>query len=134
MTRVLPLMPVEDVPVVADKVWLYTGAEGPPLAAHQEALTRYLANRANASAGRDAHAIVEASLRERLASLLGMDAGDIALVSNASEAMNLVAHTIDLQPGDNVVLNDLEFPSVIQPWLRLAIGRRHRYQVGEPRR
>lgn len=121
MTRVLPLMPVEDVPVVADKVWLYTGAEGPPLAAHEEALSRYLANRANASAGREAHAVVEGSLRGRLARLLGMDAGDIALVSNASEAMNLVAHTVDLQSGDNVVLNDLEFPSVIQPWLRLAM-------------
>ena len=119
MTR-LPLMPVEDVPVVADKVWLYTGAEGPPLAAHDQALTRYLANRAKASAGRDAHALVEASLRERLASLLGIQTGDIALVSNSSEAMNLVARTISVQPGDNIVVNDLEFPSVIQPWLRLA--------------
>jgi selenocysteine lyase/cysteine desulfurase len=49
-----------------------------------------------------------------------METGDIALVSNSSEAMNLVAHTMTLQPGDNVVLNDLEFPSVVQPWLRLA--------------
>ena len=120
MTR-LPLMPVEDVPVVADKVWLYTGAEGPPLAAHEQARKRYLANRAKASAGRDAHAVVEASLRERLASLLGMETGDVALVSNASEAMNLVARTISLQFGDNIVVNDLEFPSVVQPWLRLAI-------------
>ncbi|HZV25946.1 MAG TPA: aminotransferase class V-fold PLP-dependent enzyme [Acidothermaceae bacterium] len=113
-------MPVEEVPVAAAKVWLYTGAEGPPLAAHEAALTRYLANRANASAGRDANADVEARLRERLASLLGMDTGDIALVSNSSEAMNIVAGTIALQPGDNIVLNDLEFPSVVQPWLRLA--------------
>jgi cysteine desulfurase/selenocysteine lyase len=34
--------------------------------------------------------------------------------------MNLVAQSIGMQPGDNVVLNDLEFPSVVQPWLRLA--------------
>ena len=113
-------MPAEDVPVVADTVWLYTGAEGPPLAAHEHALTRYLANRAKASAGRDAHAAVEASLRERLASLLGMETPDIALLSNSSEAINLVARTVSLQPGDNIVVNDLEFPSVIQPWLRLA--------------
>jgi cysteine desulfurase/selenocysteine lyase len=120
VTPRLPLMPAEEVPVVAEKVWLYTGAESPPLAAHEQALMRYLANRATASAGRDANAVVEASLRERLARLLGLDTGDIALVSNTSEAMNLIAGTVALQPGDNVVLNDLEFPSVIQPWLRLA--------------
>lgn len=109
-----------EIPVLADCAWMYTGAEGPPLAAQAEALATYLANRARASAGRDAHAEVEASLRRRLAAMLGYDPGDIALVSNAGEAMNLVAQSIEMQPGDNVVLNDLEFPSVVQPWLRLA--------------
>ena len=109
-----------EIPVLADCVWMYTGAEGPPLAAQAEALATYLGNRARASAGRDAHAEVEARLRQRLAGMLGYEPGDIALVSNAGEAMNLVAQSIEMQPGDNVVLNDLEFPSVVQPWLRLA--------------
>jgi cysteine desulfurase/selenocysteine lyase len=120
MTRLLPMATAEEIPVLADRVWLYTGAEGPPLAAHAGALSRYLANRALASAGRDAHAEIEAGLRQRIAALLGYEVSDIALVSNSGEAMNLVAQSIDVQPGDNVVLNDLEFPSVVQPWLRLA--------------
>lgn len=120
MTRLRPMAGAADIPVLADRAWLYTGAEGPPLAAQAEALAAYLTNRALASAGRDAHAAVEARVRERLAALLGYDAGDIALVSNAGEAMNLVAQSIEIQPGDNVVVNDLEFPSVVQPWLRLG--------------
>jgi cysteine desulfurase / selenocysteine lyase len=120
LTRVLPMAGATEIPVLDDRAWLYTGAEGPPLAAQARALTTYLANRALAGAGRDAHAEVEASLRQRIAGMLGYDTGDIALVSNAGEAMNLVAQSIDMQPGDNVVLNDLEFPSVVQPWLRLA--------------
>lgn len=120
MTRLLPMAGAGQIPVLADCTWLYTGAEGPPLAAQGEALAAYLANRALASAGRDAHAEVEARLRRRIAGMLGYDAGDIALVSNAGEAMNLVAQSIEMRPGDNVVLNDLEFPSVVQPWLRLA--------------
>jgi cysteine desulfurase/selenocysteine lyase len=120
LTRLLSMAAAGEIPVLADCAWLYTGAEGPPLAAQAEALATYLANRALASAGRDAHAEVEASLRQRLAGMLGYDVGDIALVSNAGEAMNLVAQSIEMRPGDNVVLNDLEFPSVVQPWLRLA--------------
>lgn len=120
LTRLLPMAGPGEIPVLADCAWLYTGAEGPPLAVQAGALATYLANRALASAGRDAHAEVEASLRRRIAGLLGYDAADIALVSNAGEAMNLVAQSIEVKAGDNVVLNDLEFPSVVQPWLRLA--------------
>ncbi|MEV0714307.1 aminotransferase class V-fold PLP-dependent enzyme [Asanoa sp. NPDC050611] len=115
-----PLAPPGDIPVLADRVWLYTGAEGPPLAAQDEALRRYLANRGRGEAGRAAHAEVEQRLRGRLAALLGLPAPDIALVSNASEALNLVARSLRTRAGDNVVVNDLEYPSVVQPWLRLA--------------
>jgi selenocysteine lyase/cysteine desulfurase len=44
---------------------------------------------------------------------------EIALLGSSSEAINSVAGVIDFQPGDNVVINDLEFPSVALPWLRI---------------
>jgi cysteine desulfurase / selenocysteine lyase len=100
--------------------WLYTGAEGPPLATQARAFERYLANRALGPAGRDEHALVEQRLRERLACMLALRPEDIGLVSNASEAINMVANSLQLESGDNVVLNDLEYPSVVQPWLRFA--------------
>jgi cysteine desulfurase/selenocysteine lyase len=114
-----PLTAPDDIPAIADRTWLYTGAEGPPLAVQDEAMRRYLANRALGETGRSEHAVVEARLRDRLAGLLGLKETDVALVGNASEAMNLVASSLGLKAGDNVVLNDLEYPSVVQPWLRL---------------
>lgn len=99
---------------------MYTGAEGPPLARQETALRSYLNARALAHAGRTAHAVVEARLRGRLAALLGLGTESIALVSNSSEATNLIAGTVDLLPGDNVVLNAMEYPSMVQPWLRMA--------------
>jgi len=115
-----PLARPDDIMIMPNVSWLYTGAEGPPIAAQQAALESYLANRALAGSGRAAHALVEERLRERIAKMLGLTSGDIALVSNASEAVNLLSLSLNLGPGDNVVLNDLEFPSMVQPWLRLA--------------
>jgi cysteine desulfurase / selenocysteine lyase len=114
------IAPMADLAVEPGTAWLYTGAEGPPLATQAAAFGRYLANRALGPAGRDEHTAVEQRLRERLARMLGLRPEDIGLVSNSSEAINMVANSLRLEPGDNVVLNDLEYPSVVLPWLRLA--------------
>ena len=119
-SRLGPLAEADEVPVLKDRTWLFTGAEGPALRVHAEAFQAYLDNRNDGQRGRDAHDAVEARLRQRLAAMLGLDCEDIAIVSNASEAMNLVALVLDLGPGDNVVVNDFEYPSVVLPWLRLA--------------
>lgn len=60
---------------------------------------------------------VEQRLRERLARLIAAPtADDIALVKNTSEGLSLVAYGLDWQPGDNVVINDHEFPSNRMVW------------------
>ena len=118
--RLAPMAHTADIPALRDRTWLFTGAEGPALRVQSEALQVYLDNRDDGQHGRDAHAAVEARLRRRLAGMLGLNCDDIALVSNASEAMNLVAFVLDLEAGDNVVVNDFEYPSVVLPWLRLA--------------
>lgn len=55
---------------------------------------------------------VETALRQQFVSLLNAaSVDDIALVKNTSEALSMVAHGIDWQPGDNVVVPATEFPS-----------------------
>lgn len=59
-------------------------------------------------------------VRESAAELLGCEAGDIAVMTSATEALCQVAWWLRPGEGDNVVSIDLEFPSVTYPWLRLA--------------
>jgi len=64
---------------------------------------------------------VEKRLRERLARLVDADGvDDIALVKNTSEGLSLIAYGVDWEPGDNVVINDREFPSNRMVWESLA--------------
>jgi selenocysteine lyase/cysteine desulfurase len=50
---------------------------------------------------------------------LGTNAGNVVLLANASEALNLLANSIEWRPGDEVLVSDLEFPSNVLVWLRL---------------
>lgn len=102
--------------------WLFTAGEGLTLRASAEAVQQYYANKALAGEGRMRHAAVERACRGKLARLLGADAGDVALLGSASEGLVAAFGLIDWQPGDNIVVpvNDLEFPSVVLPAVRLG--------------
>lgn len=64
---------------------------------------------------------VEQRLRGRLAHLIAAPTtDDIALVKNTSEGLSLVAYGLSWQPGDNVVINDHEFPSNRMVWESLG--------------
>lgn len=57
--------------------------------------------------------------KELIADLIHADSEEIALTQNTSEGINIVANMLDWEPGDNVVLNNLEFFPNYWPWLRL---------------
>jgi selenocysteine lyase/cysteine desulfurase len=44
---------------------------------------------------------------------------NVAFISTSSEGINLLAHGLKWQSGDNVVVCDVEFPSDVLPWTRL---------------
>lgn len=56
------------------------------------------------------------SARARLARLMGVPAAHLALVKNTGHALSLVADSLILEPGDNIVSADCEYPSVVYPW------------------
>ncbi len=54
----------------------------------------------------------ESQLREQLAQLLHAEnPNDIAFVKNTSEALSIVAHGLEWNKGDNIIISDQEFPS-----------------------
>lgn len=48
-------------------------------------------------------------VRRQFAALIGADADEIGLLFSTAEAENLIAHGLDLKPGDNVVIDDLHY-------------------------
>src|SRR5260370_23784951 len=58
--------------------------------------------------------------RSQAARLLHAHEDEIALVESTSHGLNLAAGTIPLEPGDRVLLSDLEFLEVALPWIQLA--------------
>src|SRR5207253_1581593 len=70
--------------------------------------------------GRDRMFETYQATKEHLSWLVNRPVGDIALLGSASEGINLVARSLDWEPGDNVVVGDVEFPSMLYPWTTLA--------------
>jgi selenocysteine lyase/cysteine desulfurase len=113
------LVPKSDFLGLDGLTHLYTAAECPMLARAATALQEYAVQKSRAEAGRAHHAAVARSGKEAVGRLLGMAPEEIAFVASASDGINQVCGAIDFREGDNVVVNDLEFPSVTLPWLRL---------------
>lgn len=64
---------------------------------------------------------VEQRLRERLQRLVGARSTDeIALLKNTSEGLSVIAHGLDWQSGDNVIIPAQEFPSNRIVWESLV--------------
>lgn len=57
--------------------------------------------------------------RAALAQYLGVDGASLSFWTNTTQAINVVAGSIDWRPGDEVVVNASDFPSNVLPWLRL---------------
>ncbi|MBJ7614401.1 MAG: aminotransferase class V-fold PLP-dependent enzyme [Candidatus Dormibacteraeota bacterium] len=83
------------------------------------ALQEYAAMKSAGRSGRMHHLGVAAECRATVARYMGVSDLDVALVPSASAAMNSICAWAALEPGDNVVVNNLEFPSVTLPFLRL---------------
>jgi cysteine desulfurase / selenocysteine lyase len=99
--------------------YLDTAAEGLPIGGCRDALLAYFDDKALGTPGRRRFHDEECAAMSGVARLLAVPASDVALLSSASEALNVFANSIDWRPGDEVLISDLEFPSGVLAWLRL---------------
>lgn len=73
----------------------------------------------------------EEAARESVRALLNAErCEEIVWTRNATEALNVVAHGLDLEPGDEVVTSEREHNSNLVPWLE--VERRLRARAGDP--
>ena len=64
-----------------------------------------------------------AGARAVLARYVGAGRDDLVFVTNATTAMNIVAHSVPLEPGDEVLSTDHEYGAIDRMW-RFVCGRR----------
>lgn len=57
--------------------------------------------------------------KEKLGKLLNAPSHRIAWVDNVSNGLNILAQGLDWKSGDRIILNDLEFPSNVYPFMNL---------------
>jgi selenocysteine lyase/cysteine desulfurase len=67
---------------------------------------------------RERHHAEWQATRTQVAKAYGLTPEEIGLCSCSSEAYNLAAMALGLQEGDEVVINDLDFPAGATPWLQ----------------
>lgn len=90
-------------------VYLNNGSLGPMPATVVEARNRNtVALAANPLDYRQQHQ--RNAVRQRLGAFVGADAADIAITANTTEGMNLFAHGLTWQPGDEVIISRQEHP------------------------
>lgn len=61
------------------------------------------------------------------AKLINAKPEEIAFVENTSVGLNIAANVLHYPPGSKVVTTDLEYPSVVYPWLRKSLGVKVHY-------
>lgn len=107
-----------DFPTLSGMTYLNTAAEGISPRCVAEALATYAQHKALGMAGRDPHFQQLETLKATVGRMYGLSAEEVAVCSCSSEAYNLAAMALRLQPGDEVIINDLDFPAGATPWLQ----------------
>ncbi len=105
-------------PSLEQMTYLNTAAEGiPPLEVHA-ALNRYFDDKQAGMDGRLAHTAEYQAVKALTGRLYGLTAGEIGICSCSSEAYNLASLALRPQTGDEIIINDLDFPAGSTPWLQ----------------
>ena len=109
----------QDFPALEDRVYLNTGAEGIPAPGSRKAIEAYLEAKNRGAEGRPELYRQDRRCKKLLGKFLGVSQDEIAVLGNASEGLNRLCGSFDWKVGDEVVIDDLEFPSNVLPWILL---------------
>ena len=107
-----------DFPSLDGRVYLNSAAEGIPPLAVGVALEQYFRDKQLGMDGRKPHGEQWEATKALVAEFYGLTADEIGICSCSSEAYNLAAMALQLRAGDEVIVNDLDFPAGATPWLQ----------------
>ena len=105
---------------------LASGGQSPVLVSTLAALERAARAKGTGLAGQRLNEAVRARVASKVAALIHADADEIGFPSSVAHGVSLLADSLDWRPGDNVVMERWEFPSLMNPFLAQA---RHGVEV-----
>ena len=107
-------------PITQHSVYLNHAAVSPPPISTLQAIETQLRDvSSNGSVHYRSWLAVKEQTRQKLASLLGARAEQVAFVRNTSDGLSTIANGMSWHSGDNIVTYRNEFPSNVYPWLRV---------------
>jgi len=111
-------------PVTRNKVFLNHAAQSPLPKPVADAICKYAEDFSNFG---DTSIEWNNGGKTLFAKLIGAKPEEIALIENTSMGMNIAANVLHYPPGSKIVTTDLEYPSVVYPWLRRSLGVKVHY-------
>ena len=123
-----------DFPKLMSMTYLNTAAEGLPPLSVAKALDEYYEDKSIGMDGRDLHFAKWEAAKKEVAGFFSLTPDEVSICSCASEAYNLAAKALQLSEGDEVIINDLDFPAGTTPWLQPGCSARVKlWQASEGR-
>jgi len=110
----------DEFPTLSRLTFLNTAFSSPVATSVYKASQAFLDERMVSPDGMRAWDETAEETRALVAQLLGADSGEIAFATSAAMGTNVVAEGLRLGPGDNVVLDDLAYPTDTLLWQRKA--------------
>ncbi len=118
-----PMLNVDEIreqfPVTRNKVFLNHAAQSPLPKPVAEVLHKYVDDFSNFGTSS-----IEWNDGGKpfFAKMIGAKPEEIAFVENTSVGLNIAANVLHYPRGSKIVTTDLEYPSVVYPWLRRKLG------------
>jgi selenocysteine lyase/cysteine desulfurase len=114
----------EQFPITKNKMFLNHAAQSPLPKPVADAIHRYTDDFSKFGTS-----LVEGDRwgKPFFAKLIGARPEEIALIENTSVGLNIAANALQYPSGSKIVTTDLEYPSVVYPWLRKNLGVRVHY-------
>jgi len=112
-----------DIRILDDVAYLNTGSSGPSPRRVRDATVGALDVHEEVHADDEPFAIegeVADEAREAFASVLGAPSGRVALTSNTTDGINVVADCFDWRSDDTIITTTLEHPAGNLPWERIS--------------
>ena len=116
----------EQFPTAKNKIFMNHAAISPPPKPVLEAMQNHLEEFSKTGIIPELDD-VKKYFANRIAKLINAEPEEIALVPNTSTGLNIAANMLNYPPESNVVVTDLEYPSVVYPWLKKKLGVKVRY-------